>query len=136
MTKSSFTVEFRIYGKALNPDAITDMLQLKPCQVALAGSRLGSRTIQEAMWAFNGFEDDQANTPEWATLEEGLTFVLNKLWSRREIISHCSGATRLIWWCAHFQTVFDSGITLSAPLLARLSEFGADLFIDNYFSDN
>jgi len=54
---SRFTVEFRIYGKALDPDAITELLALKPCQVVHPGSPRGSRTVEEAMWAFDGGED-------------------------------------------------------------------------------
>jgi Domain of unknown function (DUF4279) len=130
-----FTVEFRIYGKALDPDAVTELLALKPCQVALPGSRRGSRTVEEAMWAFNGNEDGEAGNPEWATLEEGLKGVLEKLWSRRELIAQYNGATRKIWWCGHFHTGFDSGATLPASLLTELAQFGADLFINTYVSE-
>ena len=69
---SRFTVEFRIYGRALDPGAMTELLALKPCQVVLPGTRRGSRIVEEAMWAFNGSEDGVADSPEWGTLEEGL----------------------------------------------------------------
>jgi hypothetical protein len=127
-----FTVEFRIYGKALDPSALTELLALKPCQVVLAGSRRGSRIVDEAMWAFNGTEDGEAGNPEWSTLEEGLKSVLEMLWSRRELITQYNGASRKIWWCGQFHTGFNSGATLPASLLAELAEFGADLFIDSY----
>ena len=132
---SRFTVEFRIYGKALDPGAVTELLALKPCQVALVGSRRGSRTVEEAMWAFNGSEDGGAGSPEWATLEEGLKSVLEKLWSRRELITQYNGTTRKIWWCGQFHAGWNSGATLPASLLAELAEFGADLFIDTYVSE-
>lgn len=132
---SRFTVEFRIYGNALDPGAVTELLALKPCQVVLPGSRRGSRIVDEAMWAFNGSEDGEASTPEWTTLEEGLKNVLEKLWSRRELITQYNGASRKIWWCGQFHTGFNSGATLPASLLAELGEFGADLFIDTYVSE-
>ena len=132
---SRFTVEFRIYGKALDPGAVSELLALKPCQVVLAGSRRGSRIVEEAMWAFNGSEDDEAGSPEWATLEEGLKNVLEKLWSRRELITQYNGASRKIWWCGQFHTGFNSGTTLPASLLAELAEFSADLFMDTYVSE-
>jgi Domain of unknown function (DUF4279) len=132
---SSFTVEFRIYGKALDPGAVTELLALKPCQVALPGSRRNSRIVEEAMWAFNGSEDGEAGSPEWTTLEEGLKSVLEKLWSRRELITQYNGASRKIWWCGQFHNGFDSGAMLPATLLAELAEFGADLFIDTYVTE-
>jgi hypothetical protein len=132
---SRFTVEFRIYGKTLDPGALTELLALKPCQVVLAGARRGSRMVEEAMWAFNGSEDGEAGSPEWAALEEGLKSVLEKLWSRRELIAQYNGASRKIWWCGQFQTGFNSETTLPASLLAELAEFGADLFIDTYVSE-
>src|SRR6516164_4764467 len=85
---SRFTVEFRIYGKALDPGAVTELLALEPCQVVLPGTRRGSRIVEEEMWAFNGSEDGEAGSPEWSTLEEGLKSVLEKLWSRRQILLH------------------------------------------------
>src|SRR6266404_2978574 len=71
----------------------------------------------------------------WETLEEGLAFVLDKLWRHRQLIASYKSKAKLIWWCGHFQTSFDGGPTLSASLLSRLGEFGADLFIDNFFSE-
>ena len=130
-----FTVEFRIYGKALDPDAVTELLALQPCQVVLPGSRRGSRIVEEAMWAFNGSEAGETGALDWTTLEEGLKSVLEKLWSRRELISQYNGASRKIWWCGQFQPGFNSGATLSANLLGELAQFGADLFIDTYVSE-
>jgi len=39
------------------------------------------------------------------------------------------------FWCGHFQSSFDGGPRLSAQLMRRLSDFGVDLYIDNYFHD-
>ena len=85
------------------------------------------------MWAYSGYEESDG--PHWEALEEGLAFVLDKLWRHRQLIASYKSKAKLIWWCGHFQTSFDGGPTLSASLLSRLGEFGADLFIDNFFSE-
>jgi hypothetical protein len=83
------------------------------------------------MWAFDGAEE----RINWEFLEDGLNFVLDKLWPFREVIAKYKSSGKLIWWCGSFQSSFGSGPTLSAALLRRLGEFGAELFIDNYFAD-
>jgi len=133
MSNSQFTVEFRIYGKALDPIDVTRRLGESPCQTVLPGSRRAGR-ILEGMWAFNGNERGNVGTREWTTLEEGLAFLLEKLWSRREVITQYKATGRLIWWCGQFQTAPNSGAIISGKLLAKLGEFGADLFIDTYSS--
>lgn len=135
LMSSKFTVEFRIYGKALDPGAVTELLALEPCQVVLPATRRGSRIVEEAMWAFNGSEDGEASSPEWSTLEEGLKSVLEKLWSRRDLIAQYNGASRKVWWCGQFHAGWNSGTALPAGLLSELAEFGADLFIDTYLSE-
>ena len=135
LMSSKFTVEFRIYGKALDPGAVTELLALEPCQVVLPATRRGSRIVEEAMWAFNGSEDGEASSLEWSTLEEGLKSVLEKLWSRRDLIAQYNGASRKVWWCGQFHAGWNSGTALPAGLLSELAEFGADLFIDTYLSE-
>ena len=125
-----YTVELRVYGLTLDPDTITKETGLKPCQTRLAGARLGSKTFSESMWAFDGGLEDR-----WHSLEDGLTAVLDRVEQRREALQRFGREHSLIWWCGHFQSSFDGGPRLSPALLKRLAEFGAELFIDNYFSD-
>ena len=87
--------------------------------------------MYKGMWAYNGTDDEAV---QWDSLEEGLTFVLDKLWPHREAIAKYRANGDLIWWCGHFQAGFDGGPLLCSQLLRRLGEFGVDLFIDNYFS--
>ena len=128
-----YTVELRVFGPTLNPSQVTSETGLAPCQVRLAGSSKGSRTYTESLWAFNGGSD--ANT-HWNSLEDGLVFVLDRVAHLEDTFTRYSREYSVIWWCGHFQRSFDGGPTLSAPLLGRLARFGADLFIDNYFSDS
>jgi hypothetical protein len=130
-----YTVEFRIFSEKLNPSEITQELGLQPCQtrVADAPGSVGRlpQGIQE-MWAYDGGE----GSITWESLEDGLTFVLDKLWSHRETIAKYKASGELVWWCGNFQSSLNGGPTLRSTLLKRLGEFGADLFIDNYFSAN
>jgi Domain of unknown function (DUF4279) len=124
-----YTVELRIFGKTLDPDAITRETGLQPCQTRLAGSQLGSQTFAESMWAFDG------NGPtDWNSLEEGLEYVLDQLGHNRTLFAEYRERYDMIWWCGHFQRRFDGGPSLSGPTLAKLGVFGVELFIDNYFS--
>jgi len=129
LSKHVYTVEFRIFGATIDPLEITKGLDLHPCQVRVNGSRRG-KTVT-AMWAYNGFND--GSNHEWDSLEEGLQHVLNALWPKKDMISKYAENAELIWWCGHFQSAFDGGPELSPGLLSRLGEFGATLYIDNYF---
>ncbi len=94
------------------------------------GSRFKGR-VDRGMWAYNG----PPNAPtRWDSLEEGLIFVLDALWPQRQQIAQYRNTAELVWWCGHFQSCFDGGPTLSPALLQKLGHFGAELYIDNYFS--
>jgi hypothetical protein len=84
----------------------------------------------ESMWGFDGGGPD-----DWDSLEEGLTFVLDQLGASEKWFAKYRVDYEVIWWCGHFQSCFDGGPVLSARLLERLGAFGAELFIDNYFSE-
>jgi uncharacterized protein DUF4279 len=127
-----YTVEFRIYGKNLQPDLITQELGLQPCQIRPSGESSSQADANLGMWAFDG--SDKGGV-EWDSLEDGISAVLDKLWAKREIIQQYRPEKSLIWWCGNFQSAFDGGPTLHHALLVRLVEMGADIFIDNYFCD-
>lgn len=132
MIGHEYTIEFRIFSRTLDPDLITRELGLQPCQIRKEGTiGLGDR-IQRGMWAFDGGE----GSTEWESLEDGITFVLEKLWPRREAIVNYKASAELVWWCGNFQSSFDGGARLSADLLKRVGEFGADIYIDNYISSS
>lgn len=123
-------MELRVYGSTLDPETVTKETGLQPCQIRLAGSRLGNKTFSESMWAFNGGLQDS-----WDSLEEGLSAVLDRVEPMTESFKRCTKQHIVTWWCGHFQSSFDGGPRLSPTVLNRLAEFGAELFIDNYFAD-
>lgn len=129
-----YTVEFRISGAELVPATITQVLGLEPSLVRQVGEpRSKQKDWDQALWAYNGFS---AGTPKsWASLEDGLTFVLDRLESVRSEIEKYKQKYDSVWWCGHFQSSFDGGPTLSAKLMRRLADFGVELYIDNYFVD-
>ncbi len=129
MSNHRYTVEFRIYGEKLDPESITRELGLQPCRVVKEAILRPHGRI-EPMWGYNGVGDQET---DWDSLEEGLDFVLTRLWPHRTTIASYTQVATFIWWCGHFQSSLDGGPTLSAGLLSRLGEFGVELFIDNYF---
>jgi hypothetical protein len=128
LKRHRYTVELRVWGKTLDPDAITRETGLQPCQTRRAGERLGSRTYTSGMWAFDGH-----GPSDWDSLEEGLAFVLDRLATAENLFAKYGAEYHVGWWCGHFQSSFDGGPTLSGQLLSTLGRFGAELFIDNYF---
>ena len=114
-----YTVELRLYGANLNPDLVTRETGLQPCQTRTAGSRLGSQVRSESMWGFDG-----GDPPDWESLEEGLSFVLDKVAEAQPLWECYRRDYEVIWWCGHFQQALDGGPQLSARLLARSSAFG------------
>jgi hypothetical protein len=133
MNTHEYSVEFRIYSWTLDRAAISKELSIEPNPLPQSPRPPGK--IGPRIWATTGIEpsDDNADPhPVWDSLEEGLTFVLNKLWPHREAVARYHSEGKLIWWCGHFQRSFDGGPTLSAPLLKKLGEFGVELYIDNY----
>ena len=133
MTGHAFTVEFRIVGGDLDPELITSELGLEPCQTRGPGELRADGRVLPGIWAYSGY--GQCDGPYWEALEEGIVFVLDRLWRHREVIGSYKTKAKLIWWCGHFQTSFDGGPVLSASLLSRLGEFGAELFIDTFFCE-
>lgn len=130
-----YTVELRITGAELVPATITQALGIEPSLVRQVGERRSEeKAWHQAVWTYNGFS---ADTPKsWASLEDGLTFLLDRLEPLRSQINEYKRKYDAVWWCGHFQSSFDGGPTLSANVMRRLADFGVDLYVDNYFADS
>jgi hypothetical protein len=130
----TYSVQFRLSSKSLDPNEATRRLDLQPSQIRIAGeNRSAGKPWVESLWAYDGSTDPHAPVKEWNSLEEGLIFVLHKLLPKRDLIQTYTKSVESIWWCGHFQSTFDGGPTLSAPLMKELADFGTPVFIDNYF---
>ena len=129
-----YTVELRISSPELVPSSVTETLGLEPSLTREVGERRSENSVwEEALWAYNG--SSAAESLCWSSLEEGLTFVLNRLEPLQSLIDTYKQKHDLVWWCGHFQSSFDGGPTFSAKLMRRLADFGVELFVDNYFTD-
>lgn len=129
-----YTVELRISGAALVPATITEALRLEPSQVRQAGEYRGAGTVwEQSLWAYNGVPAEPGKS--WASLAEGLAFLLDKLEPLKAQIDEYKRDYDIVFWCGHFQSSFDGGPHLSAGLLRRLADFGIDIYIDNYFTE-
>src|SRR5262249_6735248 len=126
----TYTVELRIFG-TMDPDEVSAETGLEPCDAGWAELDKEGRIVRRGTWAYNG--GGKSGAYEWETLEKRLTFVLDQLSGKEDIFRSYSTHHLVTWWCGHFQSSIDGGPTLSPVLLRRLAEFGADLFIDNYF---
>lgn len=127
-----YTAEIRFTAADLDPSAVSRLLQLEPTRSV---DRTSSSAKRIPFWAYNG-EGEAGFQAEWASLEEGLEFLVARLSPARPSIVDLSKTVDGLWWCGHFQSSFDGGPTLSPKLLADLASFGLPLFIDNYFSNN
>jgi len=124
-----FTVAFRMQGKELDPEAVTRDLGLEPSLVHHVGDRLGHRLRNEAVWEYNGDPEDE----RWASIEEGLVFLLNELFPLREKIDKYRSKANLFFWVGQFQSGLSGGPVFSPALLRMLGDFGVQVFIDCYF---
>ena len=132
----TYSVQFRISGKNLDPNEITQRLGLEPNQVRIAGERRSEKQVwTESMWSYDGARVAADTVRECTSLEDGLRHVLEILLPKKELIQEYAQTYEAVWWCGHFQSSFDGGPTLSASLLKLLGEFGIPLYIDNYFRE-
>jgi hypothetical protein len=128
-----YIAELRIWGEDLDIAEITDNLGLEPSLVLRRGDKLGrTKHIKESVWSYSGIVKDQKFN--FKSLEENLSFLLEKLWPVKDKIEAYKSKYKIVLWCGHFQDSYNGGPLLSAPILRLLGEFGVDLFIDNYFS--
>jgi hypothetical protein len=132
-SRDLYTVEFRIAGVDLVPDDITHEMSLTPWHTRNPGEMYGaSGTFRTSLWSFSGVGEDATRVRESENLEDGLLNLLPHLLDRRQVISSYANRYDLFWWCAHFQSSFDGGPTLSPSLLRALADLGASLSLANY----
>ena len=131
-----YTVELRFSGDMLEPSEITRRLNLQPTNSSenLSSSSLRGRKTR-SFWAYNGY-GGEGFQPEWASLDQGLKFLLQRLSPLQATVVELSQTFDGIWWCGHFQASFDGGPILSPTVLTEIARYGLPLAIDNYFSSN
>lgn len=130
----AYTVELRFSGDQLEPSEISARLNLQPSNAFSQSQNQATTRKRRPYWAYNG-QGDVGFQSEWASLEDGLEFLLKSLGSKKAEIIAIARQFDGLWWCGHFQASFDGGPTLSPKLLTEIVSYGIPLSIDNYFSD-
>ena len=128
-----YTVSLRIWGTDLELAQVSKKLGLEASLTFRAGEMRAGRIVDKSMWAYEG--GSEVTFKKWESLEDGLSFVVGQLLPLREQFARYQTKYEVGWWCGHFQSSFDGGPTLSPHLLRELADFGVELFIDNYFSN-
>jgi hypothetical protein len=127
-----YTVELRFSGDQLEPTEISARLNLQSSHEFSQIQNQSSTRKKQPYWAYDG-KGEIGYQDEWESLEDGFEFLLGNLTTRKSKIIALANQFNGIWWCAHFQSSFDGGPTLSPKLLTELGSYGIPLNIDNYF---
>jgi hypothetical protein len=88
---------------------------------------------KESMWAYEVKPGNGGR--EWHSLEQGLQSLLSMFASRQPTLREYQQRFKVSVFCGHFTSSFNGGPTLSPSLLEQLSDFGIELFLDTYSSD-
>ncbi|MCL2714935.1 MAG: DUF4279 domain-containing protein [Alphaproteobacteria bacterium] len=130
----AYTVALRFTGDQLVPSEISARLNLQPSHASDQSQDPSTTRRRCPFWTYNG-QGEEGFQPEWTCLEDGLTFLLKRLRSRKAQIIALACEFDALWWCGNFQASFNGGPTLSAKLLTEIGSTGIPLSIDNYFCD-
>ena len=132
----SYLVSLRISGKTLDPSTITSELGIEPTQVRIEGQPRpgGVSAWAESMWEYEAKASSQERA--WHSLEQALQALLSIFASRQATLREYQQRFKVSLFCAHFTSSFNGGPTLSPSLLEELSDFGVELFLDTYCSED
>ncbi len=125
-----YSVALRFSGDDLDPNVISEKLQLKASQGWRKGEDARPRSVTGG-WEFR-LEPSEARF--WTSMDSGMNALMDTLVPFRKEIRDLALQYHATWWIGHFQTSLDGGPALSPATLERLSVFGIALSIDNYFS--
>jgi hypothetical protein len=130
----SYNVEFRIWSEKedIDLESITNTLCIHPTNTRQRGEpKSPTRVFTESMW---GYDVDPGK--KWDSLEEALASLLKVLMPLKDKIMKYNTKYDVILWCGHFTSSFDGGPSFSPKLLKNLGEFGVELYIDTYCSED
>ena len=88
------------------------------------------------MWEYEVLPSNKKSKSEWSSLEEGLAEILLTFRTHKRMLRQFQRRFKVCLFCGHFSSSFDGGPTLSPSLLRQLGDFGVELFLDTYFSDD
>ena len=128
--QDTYEIRLWIRGESLDPQAVTELLELEPSTASRKGEPLPNREWKLAntgSWSFNEKGDE-----EWTCLEEGLVSMIQVLSDRRELLLKLAKAYDVMLFCALYKESFEGGPTFSAQLLTQLAALGIPLHLSCY----
>src|SRR6266699_1492325 len=131
----TYSVALRISGTHLDIGEVSAKLRLKPTQTRVMGQpRYSSGSVwSESMWEYQVQPGE--GKVVWDSLEGGLRTLLSAFVSRDVELRDYQRRHRVFLWCGHFSSSFREGPTLSPQILKDLGDFGVELILDTFFSD-
>lgn len=130
-----YTVELRIISDhKLDFNLLTSNLGIVPTNTRQHGEvKSASMLFTESMWGYS--IDPESNSDGWDSLEEALESLFCIFLPLKDKIAEYNSTYKVVIWCGHFTSSFDGGPTLSPSILKKLGDFGVELFIDTYRSE-
>lgn len=131
----TYSVALRICGAELDAAEVSASLKLKPTQTRVIGQpRFSTNSVwDESMWEYEVRPDKDKSA--WDSLEDGLRAIFAAFVSCDEALRRYQQRCKVFLWCGHFSSSFDGGPTFSPRLLKDLADFGVELVLDTYFSE-
>jgi hypothetical protein len=131
----SYSVALRISGTDLDLAEVSDTLKLKPTQTRVKGQpRYSSDYIwPESVWEYEVRPGE--DKVMWDSLEDGLQTLISAFVLREAALRNYQRRFKVFLWCGDFSSSFGGGPRLSPQILKALGDFGVELILETYFSD-
>jgi hypothetical protein len=71
----------------------------------------------------------------WDSLEDGLQTLISAFVLREAALRNYQRRFKVFLWCGDFSSSFGGGPRLSPQILKALGDFGVELILETYFSD-
>ncbi|MBZ5642453.1 MAG: DUF4279 domain-containing protein [Acidobacteriia bacterium] len=125
----------RISGTDLDLAEVSDALRLEPTQTRVIGQPRDSSTFvwPESMWEYEVRPGE--SKAFWDSLEDGLQTLIAAFSSRKRELWDYKQRYKVFLWCGDFSSSFGGGPTLSPQVLKALADFGVELMLETYASD-
>jgi len=124
-----FRASVAVWGKTLQPDAISAALGIKPTRARILGEArsAGSQLHwKDSLWML------ESPLSETCDPVEHLTWLLELLEPKASILKDIAGEYRVELFCGFASENGQGGFTLSVELLGRLAHLGIPVTLDLY----
>jgi Domain of unknown function (DUF4279) len=128
-----YLVELNIAGDSIEEQEVSRLLGRPATRFFAKGQRRSPTSVWE--WSIWSFEVLPPDARDWASLEDGLTCLLQELMPSKEAVAELAIICEVSVYCGHFYSSFGGGPTLSPKVLGLLAQFGVKLSISNYWSE-